>query len=128
MANIIEIRDFSDPQLDVYARLTEAQLLNRHCLADGLFIAESPLVIGRALDAGYEPVSLLMERRHIEGQAKDIIARCGDVPVYTAEFDVLTQLTGFQLTRAPCVPCAASCCPRRRRSAATRGASSFWKT
>ena len=99
MANIIEIRDFSDPQLDVYARLTEAQLLNRHCLADGLFIAESPLVIGRALDAGYEPVSLLMERRHIDGQAKDIIARCGDVPVYTAEFDVLTQLTGFQLTR-----------------------------
>ena len=99
MANIIEIRDFSDPQLDVYARLTEAQLLNRHCLADGLFIAESPLVIGRALDAGYEPVSLLMERKHIEGQAKEIITRCGDVPVYTAEFDVLTQLTGFQLTR-----------------------------
>ena len=99
MANIIEIRDFSDPQLDVYARLTEAQLLNRHCLADGLFIAESPLVIGRALDAGYEPVSLLMERRHIEGQAREIIERCGDVPVYTAEFDVLTQLTGFQLTR-----------------------------
>ena len=88
MANIIEIRDFSDPQLDVYARLTEAQLLNRHCLSDGLFIAESPLVIGRALDAGYEPVSLLMERKHIEGQAKEIIARCGNVPVYTAEFDV----------------------------------------
>ena len=99
MARIIEITDFTDPQLDVYARLTEAQLLNRHCLADGLFIAESPLVIGRALDAGYEPVSLLMERKHIEGQAREIIARCGDVPVYTAEFDVLTQLTGFQLTR-----------------------------
>ena len=99
MANIIEIRDFSDPQLDVYARLTEAQLLNRHCLADGLFIAESPLVIGRALDAGYEPVSLLMERKHIEGQAREIIQRCGDVPVYTADFDILTQLTGFQLTR-----------------------------
>ena len=99
MARIIEITDFTDPQLDVYARLTEAQLLNRHCLADGLFIAESPLVIGRALDAGYEPVSLLMERKHIEGQAAEIIARCGDVPVYTAPFDVLTQLTGFQLTR-----------------------------
>ena len=99
MARIIEISDFSDPQLDVYARLTEAQLLNRHCLAEGLFIAESPLVIGRALDAGYEPVSLLMERKHIEGQAAEIIARCGDVPVYTAPFDVLTQLTGFQLTR-----------------------------
>ena len=99
MARIIEITDFSDPQLDVYARLTEAQLLNRHCLTEGLFIAESPLVIGRALDAGYEPVSLLMERKHIEGQAREIIARCGDVPVYTAEFDVLTQLTGFMLTR-----------------------------
>ena len=99
MARIIEITDFSDPQLDVYARLTEAQLLNRHCLTEGLFIAESPLVIGRALDAGYEPVSLLMERKHIEGQAKEIIARCGDVPIYTAEFDVLTQLTGFMLTR-----------------------------
>ena len=99
MARIIEITDFTDPQLDVYARLTEAQLLNRHCLADGLFIAESPLVIGRALDAGYEPASLLMERKHIEGQAAEIIARCGDVPVYTAPFDILTQLTGFQLTR-----------------------------
>ena len=99
MARIIEISDFSDPQLDVYARLTEAQLLNRHCLAEGLFIAESPLVIGRALDAGYEPVSLLMERKHIEGQATEIIARCGDVPVFTAPLDVLTQLTGFQLTR-----------------------------
>ena len=99
MARIIEITDFSDPQLDVYARLTEAQLLNRHCLTDGLFIAESPLVIGRALDAGYEPVSLLMECKHIEGQAREIIRRCGDVPVYTAEFNVLTQLTGFMLTR-----------------------------
>ena len=112
MANIIEIRDFSDPQLDVYARLTEAQLLNRHCLADGLFIAESPLVIGRALDAGYEPVSLLMERKHIEGQAREIIERCGDVPVYTAEFDILTQLTGFQLTRG-------TLCAMRRKTLPT---------
>ena len=99
MANIIEITDFLAPELDVYARLTEAQLLNRHNLKEGLFIAESPKVIDRALDAGYTPVSFLMERRHIEGQAKDVIARCGDIPVYTAEFDVLTQLTGFQLTR-----------------------------
>ena len=99
MANIIEITDFHAPELDVYARLTEAQLLNRHNLKEGLFIAESPKVIHRALDAGYTPVSFLMERRHIEGQAKDVIARCGDIPVYTAEFDVLTQLTGFALTR-----------------------------
>ena len=99
MPNIIEITDFQAPELDVYARLTEAQLLNRHNLKEGLFIAESPNVIHRALDAGYEPVSFLMERKHIEGQAKDVIARCGDIPVYTAEFDVLTQLTGFQLTR-----------------------------
>ena len=99
MPNIIEITDFNAPELDVYARLTEAQLLNRHNLKEGLFIAESPNVIHRALDAGYEPVSFLMERKHIEGQAKEVIARCGDIPVYTAEFDVLTQLTGFQLTR-----------------------------
>ena len=99
MANVVEITDFSDPALDVYARLTEAQLLNRHNLKEGLFIAESPLVIGRALDAGCEPVSFLCERRHIEGAAREVIARCGDIPVYTAEFDILTQLTGFKLTR-----------------------------
>ena len=99
MANIIEITDFSAPELDVYARLTEAQLLNRHNLKEGLFIAESPKVIERALDAGCEPVSFLMERKHMEGQARDVIARCGQIPVYTAEFDVLTQLTGFMLTR-----------------------------
>ena len=99
MANVTEITDFSAPELDVYARLTEAQLLNRFEPKKGMFIAESPKVIHRALDAGYEPVSLLMERKHIEGQAADVIARCGDVPVFTAEPDVLTQLTGFQLTR-----------------------------
>ena len=99
MPNIIEITDFGAPELDVYARLTEAQLLNRHNLKEGLFIAESPKVIQRALDAGYTPVSFLMDRRHIEGQARDVIAQCGDIPVYTAEFDVLTQLTGFALTR-----------------------------
>ena len=99
MPNIVEITDFQAPELDVYARLTEAQLLNRFEPKKGLFIAESPKVIDRALDAGCEPVSFLMERKHIFGQAKDVIARCGDIPVYTAEFDVLTQLTGFQLTR-----------------------------
>ena len=99
MPNIVEITDFQAPELDVYARLTEAQLLNRFEPKKGMFIAESPKVIDRALDAGCIPVSCLMERKHIDGQAKDIIARCGDIPVYTSEFDVLTQLTGFQLTR-----------------------------
>lgn len=99
MPNIIEITDFEAPELDVYARLTENQLINRHEPEKGLFIAESPKVIERALDAGYIPVSLLLERKHIDGQAKDIITRCGDIPVYTAEFDMLTKLTGFQLTR-----------------------------
>ena len=99
MSNIIEITDFYDSQLDIYARLTENQLLNRHEPEKGIFIAESPKVIERALDAGCVPVSLLLEKKHIDGQAKEIIARCGDVPVFTAEFDILTQLTGFNLTR-----------------------------
>ena len=99
MANIIEITDFTAPELDVYARLTEAQLLNREEPTKGLFIAESPKVIERALDAGCEPVSLLMERKHIDAQAKDVIRRCGDIPVYTSDLDILTKLTGFQLTR-----------------------------
>jgi len=99
MSNIIEITDFYDSQLDIYARLTENQLLNRHEPEKGMFIAESPKVIERALDAGCVPVSLLLEKKHIDGQAKEIIARCGDVPVFTAEFDILTQLTGFNLTR-----------------------------
>lgn len=99
MPNIIEITDFNAPELDIYARLTENQLLNRHEPEKGLFIAESPKVIDRALDAGCVPVSLLLEKKHIEGQAKNIISRCGNVPVYTAEFNILTQLTGFELTR-----------------------------
>ena len=99
MPNIIEINDFSAPELDVYARLTEAQLLNRFEPEKGLFIAESPKVIERALDAGYEPVSILLEKKHIEGEAKPILARCAEIPVFTAEFAVLTKLTGFQLTR-----------------------------
>lgn len=97
--NIIEINDFSDPRLDVYARLTEAQLLNRFEPAKGMFIAESPKVIDRALNAGCQPVSLLMERKDIDGSARDIIARCGEIPVFTADRDVLCQLTGYQLTR-----------------------------
>ena len=99
MSRITEITDFLAPELDVYARLTEVQLLNREFPEKGLFIAESPKVIERALDAGYEPVSFLMEKRHIEGEGRHILARAEDVPVFCAEFDVLTQLTGFKLTR-----------------------------
>ena len=99
MNNIIEITDFLAPELDVYARLSEVQLLNREFPDKGLFIAESPKVIERALDAGYEPVSCLMEKRHIEGEGRQILERIKDVPVFCAEFDVLTQLTGFKLTR-----------------------------
>lgn len=99
MNHIVEITDFDSPALDVYARLTEAQLLNRDRPQDGLFIAESPKVIERALDAGYEPVSILTEKRHVKGEGREIIRRCQDIPVYTAEFDVLTKLTGFKLTR-----------------------------
>ena len=97
--NIITITDFMDPNLDVYARLTENQLLNRANPKEGMFIAESPKVIERALDAGCEPVSLLMETKHVNGEARGIIERCQNIPVYTASFDLLTKLTGFALTR-----------------------------
>ena len=124
MSNIIEITDFLDPALDIYARLTENQLLNRENPENAMFIGESPKVIERALDAGYQPVSILVERKHIEGEAKDIIARCGDVPVYTADFEVLTQLTGFQLTRGmlcalrrKVLPTAAEICKNAKRVA-----------
>ena len=99
MNNIIEITDFNAPELDVYARLTEAQLFNKELPEKGLFVAESPKVIERALDAGYEPVSCLTEKRHIGGENKHVLARMNDVPVFCAELDVLTQLTGFKLTR-----------------------------
>ena len=99
MSNIIEITDFNAPELDVYARISEVQLLNRAEPEKGIFIAESPKVIERALDAGCKPISFLVEYKHIEGEAKELIRRCGDIPVYTATFDVLTQLTGFKLTR-----------------------------
>ena len=99
MPNIVEVTDLTRPELDVFTRLTEAQLRNRLEPEKGIFIAESPKVIARALDAGCVPVSLLMERRHIDGDAADIIARCGEVPVFTAEREVLAKLTGFALTR-----------------------------
>ena len=124
MPNIIEITDFTAPELDVYARLTENQLVNRADPSNGLFIAESPNVIDRALDAGCVPVSLLLERKHIEGQAAGIIRRCGDLPVYTAPLPVLTQLTGFPLTRGvlcamrrPALPDAETICRGARRVA-----------
>ena len=124
MSNIIEITDFHAPELDVYARRTEVQLLNREYPEKGLFIAESPKVIERALNADCVPVSVLVEKKHIEGEAKEIIARCGDIPVYTAEFDVLTQLTGFQLTRGmlcamrrPKLPSVGEVCSGARRIA-----------
>ena len=99
MTNIIEITDFNAPELDIYARNSEVQLLHYYEPQLGVFLAESPKVIERALDAGFEPLSLLLERKHITGEARCIIERCGHIPVYTADFHILAQLTGFQLTR-----------------------------
>lgn len=99
MPNVIEIKDFSAPELDVYARLTENQLVNRADPQNAMFIAESPVVIERALDAGCVPVSFLMETKHMEGKGRELISRCGGVPVYAAPIEVLTELTGFHLTR-----------------------------
>lgn len=124
MPNIIEITDFSAPELDIYARLSEGQLLNRADPENALFIAESPNVIERALNAGCVPVSFLMERKHVEGKGREILARCGDVPVYAAELDVLIQLTGFHLTRGmlcamrrPKLPSVEEVCAGARRIA-----------
>ena len=122
MPNIIEISDFSAPELDVYARLTENQLVCRRDPGRALFIAESPVVIERALDAGCVPVSFLMETKHAAGKGRELIARCGGIPVYTAPLEVLTQLTGFRLTRGmlcamrrPALPSAEEvCCGARR--------------
>ena len=99
MADLIEITDYEAPELDVYARLTEAQLLNRFEPKKGMFIAESPKVIMRALDAGCVPQSILVERNHRNEEAREAIRRCGNIPVYTSSLDILTKLTGFQLTR-----------------------------
>lgn len=128
MPHIIEVTDLAAPELDVYARLTEAQLRNRLEPDKGVFIAESPKVIATALDAGYEPLSLLMERRHIEGDAQPILARCGGIPVYTAERETLARLTGFELTRGvlcamrrPRLPSVEEVCARARRVAVLEG-------
>jgi len=120
MANVQEITDFSAPELDVYARLTEAQLLNRFEPAKGMFIAESPKVIHRALDAGYEPVSMLMERKDIQGSAREILKRCPDIPVFTADEELLCNLTGYHLTRG--VLCAMRRPPLPAMEALCRGA------
>ena len=128
MPNIIEISDLSLPGLDAYVRLTDAQLRSRLEPEKGILIAESPKVISRALDAGYEPLSLLMERRHIDGQARDILARCGDVPVYTGERELLAALTGYELTRGvlcalrrPKQPTVEELCRNARRIAVLEG-------
>ena len=125
MPTIIPITDFAAPELDIYARLTENQLLNRADPANALFVAESPLVIGRALDAGCTPVSFLMETKHVNGKGAEILARCpADIPVYAAELEVLTQLTGFHLTRGmlcamrrPPLPTVEEICAKSRRIA-----------
>ena len=128
MANIIEITDFSAPALDVFARLTEVQLRIRTEAEKGLFVEESTKVIGRALDAGYEPVSLLTERKHIDGQAKDLIDRLGDLPVYTADSHLLENLTGYGLHRGvlcamkrPSLPPVEQVCAKARRVAVLEG-------
>ena len=126
MPNVIEINDFSAPELDIYARLTENQLVNRADPENALFIAESPVVIERALDAGCMPVSMLMETKHVDGKGRELIARCGDIPVFAAPLEVLTELTGFHLTRG--MLCAARSCPRRRSFAAMPRASPCLKT
>lgn len=123
IANIIEITDLAQPELAVYARLTEAQLRSKQHPEQGLFIAESAKVISLALDAGYEPVSLLMERRQLAGQG-ELIHRCGPIPVYTGERELLSQLTGYQLTRGmlcalrrPPLPSMEQVCGAARRVA-----------
>ena len=128
MPHIIEISDLAQPELDVFARLTEAQLRNRLEPEKGVFIAESPKVIQCALDAGLTPVSLLMERRHIQGQARDILARCGEIPVYTADRETLASLTGYPLTRGilcamrrPKLPTVEALCTGARRLAVLEG-------
>ena len=128
MPNIIEITDFHAPELDPNARLTQNQLRNRLEPEKGIFIAESPKVIATALDAGYAPLSLLMERRHIEGDAQPMLARCGEIPVYTAERETLARLTGFELTRGvlcamrrPRLPSVEEVCARARRVAVLEG-------
>lgn len=124
---IVELKNTNAPELDVFARLTEAQLKNKRNPAQGIFIAESPKVIGYALNKGCEPLALLMERKHMEGDAKELIARCGDIPVYTGEREVLASLTGYELHGGFSAPCVVRRCPLRRRCAATPNGWPFWR-
>ena len=143
MLNVIEIKDFNAPELDIYARCTEARLLNKDHPEEGMFIAESPKVIERALDAGCVPMSFLMEKKHVETQAKEILARCEklqsrdltqkslvyredehEIPVYVAEIEVMAKITGYQLTRGmlcamyrPTLPSVEQLCKNARRVA-----------
>lgn len=124
MANIIEITDISDPQLRLFAGLTEAQLRNRLEPEQGILIAESPKVIKSALDAGCQPLALLMESKHLTGQGASLLARCGEIPVYTGAREVLTALTGYTLTRGilcamrrPAQPTVEAVCAGARRIA-----------
>ena len=128
MAQIIELTEYTDPRLDCYARLTEAQLRSRLEPEKGIFIAESPKVILRALEAGCEPLSLLMERRKIDGPAREVVARCGDIPLYTADREVLAGLTGYEVTRGvlcamrrPVLPTVEELCANARRLAVLEG-------
>ena len=128
MANIIEIADLSLPELDVFLRLTEGELKSKQNTERGIFIAESPKVIQRALDGGCRPLSLLMERKHITGDAAEIVARCGEIPVYTADREILTALTGYQLHRGvlcamrrPELPTVEQVCASARRVAVLEG-------
>ena len=128
LQRIIPIEDLTRKELDIYARMTEVQLLNREHPQDGIFIAESPKVIERALDGGYEPISFLMEQKHVTGEGAEILARCPNVPVYTGAFEVLTQLTGFQLTRGmlcamrrKALPTVEELCKEGRRVAVLEG-------
>ena len=125
---VIEVSDLSQPGVDVFGKLTEAQLRSRLEPDKGLFIAESPKVINVALSAGYRPVSILCERRHISGDAADIIARCGDIPVYTGERELLAQITGYTLTRGvlcamrrPAIPAVEDVCCNARRIVVIHG-------
>ncbi len=128
MKNLIEITSLDLPELEVFTRLTEAQLRNRLEPEKGIFIAESPKVIARALEAGYQPLSLLMERKHLEGQGRDIMERCGDIPVYTGDNDLLAALTGYQVNRGilcamrrPVLPTVEELCAGARRVAVLEG-------
>lgn len=125
---VVEIADLSMPELDVFARLTEAQLRSRLEPEKGVFIAESPKVITRALDAGCQPLALLMERRHLDGQGRALLERCGAVPVYTADRAMLAELTGYELTRGilcamrrPVQPSVEELCVGARRVAVLEG-------